>query len=259
MAMEAGAALANMMGAWWEPSGSVPGEAYEGKPLSRFLAAERSAPHTILVNRGGRRFVNEGAPYNEIGRVLHGFDPGSYSHTNLPCWAVFDSQYRRRYPVLNVLPRTPDPDWLRPEDSLESLASRTGIDPGGLTDTVARWNGFARHGRDCEFHRGETAFERASGDTNAPHPNLGAIEEPPFYALPVYAGALGTSGGAQTNTRGQVLDVRGEIIRGLYAAGNAMASPTGLAYYSGGGTISPAMTWGYLCGIDAAQNARRAA
>jgi succinate dehydrogenase/fumarate reductase flavoprotein subunit len=112
---------------------------------------------------------------------------------------------------------------------------------------------------DCEFHRGETAFERANGDSRSAHPNLGTIEEPPFYALPVHPGALGTSGGPQTNTRGQVLDVRGRVIRGLYAAGNAMASPTGTAYYSGGATISPAMTWGYLAGIDAAKNARRAA
>ena len=257
MAMEAGAGLANMPGAWWEPSGAVPGEEYEGRPLSRFLAAERSAPHTIMVNRAGRRFVNEGAPYNDIGRVFHHFDPSSYSFANLPCWAVFDAQYRRRYPVLGALPGSPDPEWLTREETLEGVAARVGIEAAGLAVTVARWNGFARQGNDCEFHRGETAFERASGDHRSPHPNMGTIEEPPFYALPVYPGVLGTSGGPQTNSKGQVLDSRGDVIRGLYAAGNAMASPTGLAYYSGGGTISPAMTWGYLCGIDAAENARR--
>jgi succinate dehydrogenase/fumarate reductase flavoprotein subunit len=258
MAMEAGATLANMTGAWWEPSGAVPGEMYEGKQLSRFLAPERSAPHAIMVNRAGRRFVNEGAPYNDIGRVFHAFDPASYACANLPCWAVFDSQYRRRYPVLSTLPGTPDPEWLTRDETLEGLAARTGID-AGLMLTVERWNGFSRQGRDCEFHRGETAFERASGDQRAPHPNLGTIEEPPFYALPVYPGALGTSGGPETNTRGQVLDVRGRVIHGLYAAGNAAASPTGAAYYSGGGTISPAMTWGYLAGTHAALNARRVA
>jgi succinate dehydrogenase/fumarate reductase flavoprotein subunit len=259
MAMEAGAALANMTGAWWEPSGSVPGETYDGKPLSRFLAAERSAPHTILVNRAGRRFVNEGAPYNDIGRIFHTFDPSSYSYANLPCWALFDAQYRRRYPVLSLLPGMPDPGWLIRDDTLEGLASKVGINAGGLTRTIALWNGFSRQGKDCEFHRGETAFERASGDPRSPHPNLGTIEEPPFYALPVHPGALGTSGGPQTNTAGEVLDVCGRVISGLYAAGNAMASPTGSAYYSGGATISPAMTWGYLAGIAAAGNAGRAA
>jgi succinate dehydrogenase/fumarate reductase flavoprotein subunit len=259
MAMDAGAALANMNGAWWQPSGAVPGEMYEGRQLSRFLAAERSAPHAIMVNRLGRRFVNEGAPYNDIGRVLHEFDPGTYDYANLPCWSVFDSQFRKRYPVLSVLPGTPDPDWLIRADSLEDLASKVGINSEGLQVTVERWNGFSRQGKDCEFRRGETAFERANGDPRSAHPNLGTIEEPPFYALPVHLGALGTSGGPQTNTKAQVLDVRGRVIRGLYAAGNAAASPTGLAYYSGGGTISPAMTWGYLAGIDAAQNARKAA
>ena len=259
MAMEAGAALANMNGAWWQPSGAVPGETYEGKQLSRFLAAERSAPHTILVNRSGMRFVNEGAPYNDIGRVFQEFDPNTFDLANLPCWAVFDSQYRRRYPVLATLPRTPDPDWLNRDETLEGLATKVGIDASELAGTVERWNAFSRQGMDCEFHRGETAFERANGDQRSPHPNLGTIEEPPFYALPVHVGALGTSGGPQTNTKGQVLDVRGRVIRGLYAAGNAMASPTGVAYYSGGGTIAPAMTWGYLAGIDAAEHARRAA
>ena len=259
MAMDAGAGLANMTGAWWEPSGAVPGEMYEGKQLSRFLAAERSAPHTILVNRAGKRFVNEGAPYNDIGRVFHTFDPATYSYANLPSWAVFDSQYRRRYPVLATLPGTPDPEWLIRDQTLEGLAAKVGIDSGGLAVTIERWNGFSHQGVDCEFRRGETAFERAAGDNRSGHPNMGTIEEPPFYALPVYPGALGTSGGPQTNTKGQVLDARGRVINGLYAAGNAMASPTGLAYYSGGGTISPAMTWGYLAGIDAAKNATRAA
>jgi hypothetical protein len=203
--------------------------------------------------------VNEGAPYNDIGRVFQEFDPRTYSHANLPCWSIFDSQYRRRYPVLGILPAAPDPEWLIRDDTLEGLAAKVGIDAAGLTDTIERWNESSRQGVDCEFHRGETAFERANGDPRSAHPNLGTIEEPPFYALPVYLGALGTSGGPQTNTKAQVLDVRGCVIRGLYAAGNAAASPTGLAYYSGGGTISPAMTWGYLAGMDAAQNARKAA
>jgi succinate dehydrogenase/fumarate reductase flavoprotein subunit len=259
MAMDAGASLANMNGAWWQPSGAVPGETYEGKQLSRFLAAERSAPHAVLVNRAGKRFVNEGAPYNDIGRVFQVFDPNTYSYANLPCWSIFDSQFRRRYPVLATLPGLPDPDWLTRDDSLSGLAAKVGIDTNGLASTIERWNEFCRQGEDREFHRGETAFERANGDPRSTHPNLGTIEEPPFYALPVFAGALGTSGGPETNTRAQVLDVRGRVIRGLYAAGNAAASPTGLAYYSGGGTISPAMTWGYLAGIDAAKNARRAA
>lgn len=256
MAMEVGAGLSNMTCAWWQPSGAIPGEEYEGRPLSRFLSSERIAPHTIMVNQRGERFVGEGVPYNDLGRVLHHFDPAEYGFRNLPCWAVFDSQYRMKYPVLTVLPGDPDPEWLPRDDTIEGLARKAGINPAGLARTVARWNQMVQKGRDVDFHRGETSFERHSGDPRLPHPNLGAIERPPFYALPIYPGALGTSGGPEINVRGEVLDVRGEVIPGLYAAGNAAGSPTGAAYYSGGGTIGPAMTWGYLCGIHAAQAAK---
>lgn len=259
MAMEIGADLANMTGAWWEPSGCVPGEEYEGRPLSRFISSERVAPHSIMVNRRGRRFVNEGATYNDIGKVLHHFDPQEYGFSNLPCWAVFDSQYRAKYPVLTVLPGDPDPEWLAKDETIEGLAKKVGIDPAGLSQTVDRWNSLVLRGRDEDFHRGETSFERYSGDHRLPQPNLGTIDKPPFYVLPIYPGALGTSGGPRINTKGQVLSVRGKVIPGLYAAGNAAGSPTGTAYYSGGGTIGPAMTWGYLCGINAALEAKGAA
>jgi succinate dehydrogenase/fumarate reductase flavoprotein subunit len=257
MAMEMGADLGNMTSAWWQPSGVVPGEEYESRPLGRFISSERLAPHTILVNRFGARFVNEGVPYNDMGRVFHHFDPTTRSFRNLPCWSIFDQQYRRRYPVLTVMPGDPDPEWLNRDETLAGLAERAGIEPNGLEAAVERWNTFVRDGSDPEFHRGEGAFERAAGDPRLSMPNLGTIEEPPFYALPVYPGALGTNGGPRTNAKGQVVNVRGEVIPGLYGAGNAIASPTGIGYYSGGGTIAPAMTWGYICGINAAREMRR--
>ncbi len=258
MAMEVGADLANMTGAWWEPSAIIPGEEYEGQPLGRFVAPERMAPHTIMVNRFGERFINEGVPYNDMGRVFHHFDPTTYSFRNLPCWSIFDRQYRRRFPVLTVMPGDPDPEWLARDEALDGLAAKVGIEPAGLGASVKRWNSFVHEGCDSDFHRGERTFERAAGDPRLPQPNFGTIEEPPFYALPVYPGALGTNGGPRTNVRGRVLNVRGEVIPGLYGAGNAIASPTGVGYYSGGGTIGPAMTWGYICGMNAALEARRA-
>ncbi len=84
---------------------------------------------------------------------------------------------------------------------------------------------------------------------------MGTIEEPPFYALPVYQGTLGTKGGPRTNASGQVLNVRGTVIPGLYAAGNVMAGVAGPGYHGGGATIGLGMTWGYICGINAAKEA----
>lgn len=254
MAMEVGADLANMDEAWWIPAATAADEMYDGHPLSRFTATERSGPHTIVVNRFGQRFTNEGGPHKSMGYAMHHFDPSVqvYDFRNLPCWAIFDAQHRRRFPVLTVMPQAPDPAWLPHADTLEVLARQVGIDPTGLARTVERWNAFARQGHDEDFLRGESATERYGTDPNAP-PNLGAIEQPPFYALPIYAGVLGTAGGPRTNTRGQVLNVHGTAIPGLYAAGNTAASPTGAGYYGNGGTIGPGMTWGYLCGRNAAR------
>lgn len=251
MAAEVGAALGNMSEAWGSPAAAVPGEEYEGRQLSRLVVPERVCPHTILVNRRGARFVNEGASYNELGKVFNDFDPSVDEYRNQPCWAVFDRQYRRRYPVLTVLPGDPDPEWLARDDTLDGLAARVGIDPDGLLATIARWNAFVPTGKDPDFER-----HRYPVDFDAPHPSMGSIEKAPFYALPVHKGMLGTKGGPRTNTRGQVLDVRGAVVQGLYAAGNAMAGVSGPGYGGGGGTIGLAMTWGYICGIDAASGSK---
>ncbi len=259
MALEAGADIANMSEAWAYPGAVVPGEEHEGRPVSRWIVGERTLPHSIMVNRHGRRFVNEGVNYNDLSKALFHFDPHAYEFVNVPCWLIVDSQYRAKYPIMTVMPGDPDPDWLPKDASLAGLAARLGVDAPGLEATVQRWNALARAGRDDDFHRGESGYERWIGDADAPHPNLGTLEQPPFYALRIEAHSAGTKGGPRTNARGQVLNVRGQVIEGLYAAGNTMAGVSGPGYYGGGGTIGLAMTWGYLCGINAAAAAAAAA
>ena len=105
MARDAGAALANMSEIWGSPAAAIPGEEYDGKQLSRLVVAERACPHSILVNRSGARFVNEGETYNELGKVFNAVDPVTREYRNLPCWAIFDRQYRERYPVLTEIGR----------------------------------------------------------------------------------------------------------------------------------------------------------
>ena len=248
MAIEAGAALGNMSEVWGSPAAPIPGELYDGRDLSRLVVPERACPHAILVNQRGERFVNEGTTYNELGKVFHERDTNTGAYCNLPCWAILDGQYRSRYPILTVLPGDPDPEWLPKADTLEELALKVGIDPQGLAATGARWNGFVREGQDADFGR-----HRSPMDPSAAHPSMGTIETPPFYALPVYQGTLGTKGGPLTNVQGQVVNVRGDVIPGLFAAGNVMAGVSGPAYFGGGATIGLAMTWGYVCGINAAR------
>jgi succinate dehydrogenase/fumarate reductase flavoprotein subunit len=72
----------------------------------------------------------------------------------------------------------------------------------------------------------------------------------------VAIGAMGTKGGPRTDRDGQVLHVSGGVIPGLYAAGNAMAGATGKAYGGAGGTLGPAMVFGYRAGMAAAARDR---
>jgi 3-oxosteroid 1-dehydrogenase len=259
MALDVGADLANMSEAWTYPGTLIPGEEHDGEPVSRWVIGERTLPHTIMVNRYGQRFVNEGVNYNDVSKALHYFDPHSYELRNLPAWCVFDAQYREKYLLLTIMPGDPDPDWLAKDETLSGLAAKVGIEAAGIEATVARWNELVHDGQDPDFGRGESGYERWLGDPDSPHPNLGTIEKPPFYALPIGAHSAGTKGGPRTNAKGQVLSVRGEPIAGLYAAGNSMAGVSGPGYYGGGGTIGLAMTWGYLCGINAAAEAKATA
>jgi 3-oxosteroid 1-dehydrogenase len=256
MAMEVGADLANMNEAWWYPAGAVPGEEYDGRPLARFVAVERTAPHSIMVDRFGQRFVNEAANYNDMQKAFFAFDANDASPRHLPCWVVFDEQYRSRYPVLTARPGTPDPSWLVAHDTLDGLAAATGIDPTGLHETVQRWNGFVADGRDRDFGRGNSYYDRFHGDPTAAHPNLGTMERPPYYALPVHLGAVGTSGGPRIDVYGRVQHVRDRPIPGLYGAGNVVASPAGPAYFGGGTTIGMALVWGHIAGAAAARDMR---
>ena len=248
MAMEVGADLANMCEVWNYPSLMIPGEAYEGRPLSRAINPERNGPHVIWVNRYGKRFVNEVANYNSIGRSFQQINTSKPVFDNLPAWAIMDAQYRASYPVGTAMPDDPDPQWVIRADSIEELAEKIDVDAATLKSTIERWNQYCRNGKDDDFHRGESSFDRFQGDKQAAHPNLGTIEKAPFYSFPIHTGALGTKGGPRTNQHAQVLNVRGNPIGGLYAVGNVASSITGPGYFGRGSTLGPGMTWGYLAG-----------
>ncbi len=245
MAMAVGADLGNMTEAWWCPSLVVPGETYDGEQLFRGDFAMRSLPHSIVVNRAGARFVNEAQNYNDLMKPFFAFDPRAYDRPNLPAYVVVDQQFRDRYMFVTLVPGQRTPAWVPTAPTLAELAAKLGVDAAGLEATVARFNDFAREGRDADFGRGASAYDHFYGDpAHAPNPNLGTLEKPPFYALEVQPGALGTKGGPRTDADGRVLHVSGAPIAGLYAAGNVMAGVTGAGYPGAGSTISVGMTWG---------------
>jgi succinate dehydrogenase/fumarate reductase flavoprotein subunit len=253
MAMSLGADLANMNEAWWCPSIDIPGEEYDGQQLHRGDFAIRSLPHSLIVNRRGRRFVNEAQNYNDLMKPFFAVDPVAYERPNLPAWLVLDQQFVERYALLTSVPGMPVPEWITRADTLAELAAKIGVDAAGLAATVERFNGFARAGEDGEFGRGQSLYDHFYGDPDhKPNPNLGTVEKAPFFGLQVHPGAIGTKGGARVNARAQVLHVSGAPIPGLYAAGNVMAGVTGPGYPGAGSTIGTAMTFGYLAGRDAA-------
>ncbi|MGY2039957.1 FAD-dependent oxidoreductase [Nocardia gipuzkoensis] len=254
MAMAHGADLGTMSEAWWVPIVRIPGDTIDGKPRSRSVRLERTRPRSIMVNRAGKRFVNEASEYNSMAGAFHYLDPkGGY--VNDPGWIVFDAVHLRRYGFLGVAPGDPVPEWFCESADLAELGARTGIDPDGLAATVAAWNRHVAAEADPDFGRGSSAYDGWWGDERAATVagrTLGPIDTAPYYAVPVTVGAMGTKGGPRTDRDGRVRHVSGAVIPGLFAAGNAMAGVTGRAYGGAGGTIGPGMVWGFRAGYAAA-------
>lgn len=258
MAMRVGAMLGNMREAWWMPVIEVPTEINAmGRQL---LTYERTMPGSLMVNRRGRRFTNEASNYNAFGAAFHEQDVSRFDYANLPCWLIFNQDFYAKWPFVGGLPDAfgegaRPPQWIAGADTLADLAERVGIDPEGLEHAVARFNSNARKGHDPDFRRGESANDLWWGDPahrGDKRATLGPLGPGPYYAIEVKSGTLGTKGGPQTDIDARVLDVDGRPIPGLYAAGNAMASPMGMTYGGAGGTLGPAMAFGYRAGLAAA-------
>ena len=251
MAMAHGADLANMGEAWWVPIVQLPGDTIDGHQRSRSVRLERTRPRSIIVNRAGKRFLNEAGEYNSMAGPFHQLDP-RFGYVNDPAWIVFDSLHLEKYGFLGVEPDCVAPDWYNRSADLVELGEKTGIDPEGLARTLAAWNHNVEAEVDPEFGRGSSAYDGYWGDTTAATPalqTLGPVDTAPYYAVPVTVGAMGTKGGPRTDADGRVLHVSGEVIPGLYAVGNAMAGVTGKAYGGAGGTLGPAMVFGYRAGL----------
>lgn len=250
LAMALGAATDLLDEAWWMPSWLLP----DGSPS--MCLSERSKPGAIVVDAQGRRYFNEAVAYQEAGQRM-------YAHERefggaLPSWLVVDSRHRGHYPFGMSPPGRTPKEWIaggamKRADTLEDLARQCGIDAGGLLKTVERFNGFAETGVDEDFHRGEGDHEKYYGDiTHTPNPCLGPVAKPPFYAVALYPGDIGTSGGLLTDECARVLDTDGDPIEGLYATGNCTASVMGRKYLGAGASIAASAVFGYVAANHAA-------
>jgi hypothetical protein len=264
MGMALGARLGNMSEAWWAPAMEVEGETIDGAPFFRILFTDCAHPGGVLVDGNGRRFVDEATNYSDLGRGFHGWDAGRFAFPGTNSWLVFDAVRRaeRAFVGDTVWTLDPkdaskpvadnvedDPQWLVRADTIAELAECIGLPAKRLGETIERFNEHASRGTDEDFGRGSYNYDRFSQGGVAPR----AVSEPPFYALRVLPGTLGTKGGLKTDASARVLRAAegGGVIEGLYAAGNTAANPFGCAYPGPGATIGPGLVFGWLAGETA--------
>ena len=258
LAMALGAAVDCMDEAWWvvtslAPDGQPPkpgGYAADGTPLPFMHHLDLSLPYSMMVDQVGERFCDEAGAYMEIGQRM--YQRERETGKAVPSWVIMDSRQRAYYPWGTAQPGQVPEEWLKSgymikAGSIGELVEKTGIDGPGLARTLERFNGFCRSGIDSDFGRGSRAFDRCHGDpTVTPNPNLGAIEKPPFYAVRMYPGDVGTAGGVVTDEHARVLREDGSAIPGLYATGNCTASVVGRCYPGAGASIGASFTFGYI-------------
>lgn len=264
--MKIGAATEHTEAGWWIPTMHMPMPTTSNFEEIHQAAFDVGRPHSVCVNRQGVRFVDEACGYDDFGKgmVLDQQKTGS----NCPCWLIFDARFRGRFSAGGFMPTPVMPDRKIPVDwwdhyifkasTVEALAAKIEVPADALKNTVSKMNEYARAGTDPQFGRGGNDYDRFFGDpTSKPNPSLGTLEESPFYAVPINLGDLGTKGGLKADAHARVLDGSGRPIPNLYAAGNAAGSPFGNCYPGAGGTIGPALTFGYVAANDIAARAQK--
>jgi 3-oxosteroid 1-dehydrogenase len=248
MGIAVGAQTAGLGDAWWMPQMRV-GPDSLGNEAFISSREDRHVPHTMIVNRIGRRFMNEALNYYDAGEAF-GTKMGGPIR-NMPAWYIFDQQAVDKYSVV-AYKVTPEPGpHVHVADTVADLAERIEVPAQSLEETIARFNEFARTGHDSDYERGNNEWDRQWGDPNQqPNPSLGTIERAPFYALEMRTGALATTGGLRVNEHAQVISANQPFapIPGLYAVGNCSNGFVGNSYPGPGATIGAAMTFGYVVG-----------
>ena len=219
---------------------------------------QRTLPHSIMVNRRGRRFTNEAANYNAFGGAFHVEDVSRFEYANLPCWLVFDQNYVDDATGSGSAPAATAsevPAWMPRATRRPSWPTRSASTATSWSARSSAGTRSCAEGHDPDFGRGDSAFDRWWGD---PHrkgrPRRHARPARPRPVLrvrdPQRLRSAPRAARGSTPTPGS-LDLDGDPIPGLYAAGNAMGSPFGMTYGGPGGTLGPAMVFGYLAGRHA--------
>ena len=257
-ALKIGAKVHQMESAWWSTVMLVPEE-----KKARLSMVDKSLPGNFCVNKQGKRFSNESQNYvSFVDEMYEKFQEGNPC---IPCFMIFDSDFRRKRPCGPILQSSIMPDFMIPKSwwtpnfltkasSIKELAEAVGIEPNGLRNTIEKVNMYALEGKDPDFQRGDNIYDKYYGDPEVtPNPCLAPVLKSPFYCVVLYPGEMGTAGGLVIDTRSRVINKEGDVIKGLWACGNT-ASALLPRYPGPGSTLGPAMTFGYLAGKDATRS-----
>jgi 3-oxosteroid 1-dehydrogenase len=217
------------------------------------MAMEFPMPHTFIVDRHARRFVDDSLPWRLVRAAL---DPDG---DHLPIYMIWDERHHQRYGLGATSAGEPYPeDLVTSAPTLRELGERLGIDGAVLEETAERFNSAAAEGADPDFGRGTSHYARTlSGDPNHPiHPNVAPVDQAPFFGMPlVLGGAAVGLAGIRIDADAHALDEAGNVIPGLYAVGSAAAYTSSGISYNSGYSLSRAVTHGYLVGADLAGRA----
>jgi succinate dehydrogenase/fumarate reductase flavoprotein subunit len=239
----------------WTPVSLVPQPDGSTMPFPHFI--DRGKAGYIAVDRRGRRFINEALSY-------HDFVPAMIAacrdDTEIACHLICDSTAIARYGLGRAPPRPARlaphirSGYLKEAPSIAALATACGVDAEGLTRTIARVNEGAARGDDPEFGKGSDPYQRFNGSIGVvPNPCVAPVGTPPFYAVKLIPGDIATFIGLRTDAEARALDARGDVIEGLFVAGNDAASFMGGTYPGAGITIGPALVFGHIAARSAAR------
>lgn len=218
---------------------------------------DRAKPGVIAVTPKGERFTNEGNSYHDFVQAMV---KACKDETEVSAWLLCDHKALRNYGLGCVAP-SPLPisrhlksGYLKRAETVVELAKKINIDPRILEATVSQFNKGAHVGEDPAFGKGSAAYNRYQGDAFiTPNPCVAPLETAPYYAIKLVVGDIGTFAGLLTDDRARVLDTSKKPIEGLYSAGNDAASIMGGNYPGAGITLGPALTFGYIAGLELAK------
>ncbi len=159
-------------------------------------ASTLTTVNQLGVNANGERFASEVPVY------VDALGSDMIQDGNAPFWYIYDSSDAD---ITAILEQGVEAGVVAKGETIEELAAAMDVDAAALQATYDRYEELAAAGTDEDY--------------NKPAENLVALETAPYYAVKFYPTTFGSQGGVLTDSEGRVLNEAGEVISGLYAAG----------------------------------------